>query len=756
MFSRHLTTNKRRGLFALFCLMLACANAASAARIELHVSPDGPLPTLEAARDALRQARRTNPDAAGEGALIVVHPGVYEMSRALTLDARDGGSSKNAPVIWRAAMAPDAQDEANRVILRGGRAIGTWTPVRDAAALARIPESARAHVRVADLRAEGVTDFGAIAQRGNPGLELFWRGARQPLARYPNTGWLLIADVPQTGAKRYNEGLEREKRFDGVPAGRHYGRFTCAEERPAHWAADDQIYAHGYWTWDWSDSFQRVARIDPATREVTLAEPHHNYGYTRNQRYYFLNVLEELDRPGEWYLDRARGLLYFYPPQAQLAPGDVIVSVLEEPFIQIDGASDLALEGFVIEQGRGSGIVVNGGARVTLAGHTLRNLGGEAVVITGGARHTVASCNLHDLANGAIRVEGGDRATLTPSGHEIVNNHIHRFSQWLRTGEYGVLFTGVGHRIAHNYIHDAPFEGLRLAGNDHLVEYNELCRLTQETGDAGAMHTGRDYTWRGNVFRYNYWHHMQGPGLHGATSYYLDDFASGFVLYGNLFYKAGRAVQIGGGRDNTVANNLFIECAPAIHLDARGLGWASNYFDGRYPWLFERFAELDATNPPYSTRYPALRTLIGDQPPVPKGNRIVGNISWGGGRWADFYDFWAYDFHAEIEMRDNIIADTHFVRRRAKPEKTWDPYYLNIDGKEGYQLTRTDDPATRAEFAGNFFESKAPGTFDPLTLRFTPANPDLLRRIGWRPLPVEKMGLQKDAWRKTLPPRAAD
>ena len=716
--------------------------APDAAPLQLEVSPEGPLPSLSAAQHELRRARERG-DLTAAGAVVTVRGGRYEFTETLRLGPDDSGGEAGT-IRWRAAAG-------ETVILSGGRPVSAWSPVPIGPLRERLAPSSREHVRVADLRQSGVTDFGSIAQRGNPGLEVFFGDRRMPLARYPNEGWLLIADVPQTGPQRLLEGLEREKRFDDVPVGRHYGRITYEDPRPATWSADNEIYLHGYWTWDWSDSFQRVASVDPVRHELHLAAPHHHYGYTRGQRFYFLNVLEELDRPGEWYLDRSRGLLYFHPP-ADVQPQAVIVSVLETPLIEFCNASQVSFEGFILEHSRGSGIVIRDGSDVLVAGCTLRHLGGEAVVIDGGRGHRVQSCDFLELANGAIRVLGGDRQRLEPSGHAIVNNHIRRFSQWLRTGEYGIYFDGVGHRIAHNLIHDAPFEGLRLLGNDHVVEYNELHSLTQETGDAGAMHTGRDYTWRGNVFRYNYWHHLAGPGLHGATAYYLDDFASGFDLIGNIFYRAGRGVQIGGGRENLVQNNLFIECQPSIHLDARGLGWASNYFNGEYPWLFDRFRELAADQSPYADRYPALRTLLADAPAVPKGNRIVHNISWGG-RWMDLYDFYAYDFHRVTEVTDNLIADPVFVRRRAEPETFWDPYYLNIDGQQGYRTYRTSDAEIQREFEGNVFMDTPPGDFDPVTLRFTPRDPRLLERIGFEPIPIEQIGLQRDAWRTEVPRR---
>ena len=86
----------------------------------------------------------------------------------------------------------------------------------------------------------------------------------------------------------------------------------------------------------------------------------------------------------------------------------------------------------------------------------------------------------------------------------------------------------------------------------------------------------------------NYFHDLQGPGLHGVMGMYMDDWASGFTVTGNIFYRAGRATLIGGGRDNIVENNLYVECTPSIHLDARGLSWASYYFDGTYPHAVRR------------------------------------------------------------------------------------------------------------------------------------------------------------------------
>ena len=190
-----------------------------------------------------------------------------------------------------------------------------------------------------------------------------------------------------------------------------------------------------------------------------------------------------------------------------------------------------------------------------------------------------------------------------------------------------------------------------------------------------------------------------------------------------------------------------------MHLDARGLTWAHYYFNGTFNWVFDRFRDVSGDQPPYSERYPQLRTLMQDEPPVPKGNVIRSNISWGTGRWMDVYDFHDFDFHGLTTMRDNLVADAGFMRRRAVDDGKPDPYYLNIDGVDGYALLKTDDDSTRTEFKGNKLAADPPGTFEPDALRLTLKDPLVASRIGFDPLPLHLMGLRIDQWRQVIPNR---
>ena len=730
-------------LIVTCCIVTASLSVASAGADEFFVSrsgndtwsgklaspnsrnTDGPFRTLAGARDALRSLKGKG--ALSGGAIVNVRGGTYTMYDTFLLTADDSGTV-SGPVIWRAYRGES-------VLLAGGRTIGNFARLTERAIRARLSPAARNHVLVADLKSQGITSYGEITQRGTPPMELFINGKRMTIARYPNQGWLHIADVPQSGDTLYNKGLDREKRYNGVPAGRHYGRIAYEGREPSHWASTGDVFVHGYWTFDWSDSYQAIQSIDTGRQEITLRPPHHWYGYTKNQRFYFLNVFEELDSPGEWYLDRSRGLLYVWPKEKI---SSAYVSILDKPIIALDSCSWTRIEGMTLAYGRRAGIRIRGGRDNTISGCVINNIGGDGAAIDGGTHHGIVSCNIHDVGLGGILLKGGDRRTLTPGGHYAEDDHIHDYSRWMRTGQYAVVMEGVGQRVAHTLIHDSPFEGIAIRGNDNIIEYNEFHHLMKETGDAGAIHTGRDWTWQGNVIRYNYFHDLKGPGLHGVMAVYLDDWASGFTVTGNLFYRAGRATMIGGGRDNVVMNNIYVECSPSLHVDARGLGWASYYFDGTTKELFTAMDNMNYKEPPYSSRYPNLLHMEDSTPAVPKYNTITGNISYGG-RWMDVYDYLAFDLSV-VTIKENVIGDPVLLRRRKDGEKGWDPYYLDIDMKEGYVALANGDTSAARTFGGNLIVKGNPGVRAPGKGDFRLIPNSAAANVGFTPVRTSEIG----------------
>ena len=568
---------------------------------------DGPFATLERARDEIRKRKKSDGLPKG-GVVVELVEGVYRRDRVFELTAEDS-ASRESPVVFRAR-------EGAVVRLSGGKRVSGFEPVAGSEAHHRLDPAVRGHVLQADLRAQGIVDFGELMPRGfgrpmhAAALELFFRNKPMTLARWPNEGFAKIARV-----------LE----------GKDSGKFGYEGDQPKNWENEEEIWIHGYWFHDWADSYEKIRSIDTANRVLFTHPPHGVYGYKKGQRYYALNLLSELDRPGEWYLDRASGTLYFWPPDP-VGDHDAEVTRLLT-LISANESSYITLQGLTLEATRGTAVEIRNSTNVRLVGCTLRNIGNRAVSISGGTGCGVIGCEILETGDGAVSLSGGDRKSLVPAGNLAENNHIHDYSRCCRTYRPAIAVHGVGNRVAQNLIHDGPHCAILLNGNDHLIELNEVHHVCCETGDVGAFYMGRDWTARGTVIRHNFFHHIHGPGRLGAMGVYLDDSASGITVLGNVFYDVTRAAFIGGGRDNIIDNNIFIDCEPAVHIDARGLGWMSYHVEegGTLP---ERLKAVPYTKPPWSDRYPRLVNILEDEPGAPKGNRIIQNICFGG-RWLD-------------------------------------------------------------------------------------------------------------------------
>ena len=666
---------------------------------------DGPFATLERARDAVRSLKKAGPLPTG-GVTIQVRGGVYSLERALELQKEDSGTAE-APVVYRAYGREEVR-------LGGGKVLAGWQAVSDPAVLQRLDVPARDKVLQTDLRAQGITDFGQPSGGwGQPlgtGLELFYNDRPMTIARWPNEGFVKIADVlnEQPFDVRGTKG-------DKAP------KFVYEGDRVQRWLGEKDLWLHGYWFWDWAEGRQKVVSIDTEKRVITMAPPVHTFGYRKGQWYYAYNALCELDQPGEWYLDRESGILYFWPPSSGEKGGTgegvkgrrgragasntpalqhsstpvAQVSVLRN-LITMKDASYVTVRGMTLETSRNTAVTISGGTGTRVAGCVVRNTGAYAVSIAGGSENGVVGCDIYDTAAGGIILSGGDRRTLTPARHYAENNHIHHYARFNRILHPGVSIDGVGNRVAHNLIDNAPHMAIQFGGNEHVIEYNEIHSVCFESNDAGAMYAGYNWTTRGHQIRHNYLHHINGFEGRGCVGVYLDDMFSSANIVGNIFYQVTRAAFIGGGRDNLVENNLFVDCRPALHVDARCMGWASASVVPGGP-LQKRLEEIPYREEPWKSRYPQLLTVWEDEPAAPKGNVIARNICWGG-KW-DEVEGKAKPYQT---FRDNLVGE--------------DPLFVNA-AKGDFRLKK-DSPAWK---------------------------------IGFQPIPVEKIGIQKDDLRASWP-----
>lgn len=670
---------------------------------EFFVAPDGrdsapgtaqqPFATLARAREAVRALKREEGRLPAGGVAITLRDGTYQLTAPFELTAADSGTAE-APVVYRAAAGAQPR-------LHGARLLQATDFQRaDAPAdRARLDPVARDHVVKLDLATRGVTSAGPFPKvfSDHGGLfELFVNGARMPLSRWPNTGAVTMARAVVNG----------DARTPGV--------FEYREDRASRWPTNGGFWLKGNWRVGWEDPALLVAAVDPTKKHITFAAGLHlgiGNKYTRphgngQEPYWAINLVEEIDQPGEWAVDFATHTLYFWPP-ADLAKSDIAITQLTAPLVRTRDAAHVAFIGLTFEYSLGDGVLVQGGNDVLLAGCTLRYLAGTGATLHG-THHGVQSCDFHDLGRGGIFMSGGDRRTLTPARSYVVNNHLHHYGVLKSQYSAAIDFSShdpvrrehpdaVGLYAAHNLIHHAPRDAIVFSGNDHLFELNEIHHCGFGTADVGAFYTWLDWTIRGVLIRHNFLHDTVG----GVNP---DDGASGHYVYGNILVGPRVGFWVASGPDHTFVNNIIVKDAgPVFGLDDRGAsrGYATN------AKLLSRAKEVSPTAPPWSTRYPEMRDLLTHRPELP---------------WRTVFS------------RNLVVMQSGDLIKNALSAVNRDlPGLLTVSDN----LVTATDPGFVDAAAGNY-------ALRPDAAVFT-------RVPEFAPIPFEKIGLQLDPYRRHLP-----
>jgi hypothetical protein len=597
---------------------------------ELYVAPSGgdqnpgtaslPLASLSGARDRLRTLRAAGSVPAG-AVTVWLRAGNYDQPATLAFDASDSGTALS-PVVYAAYPGEEAH-------LTGAATLNpAWFAVVTSASPVwnRLDASAQGQVYQVDLKSHGITNWGSLQPRGfglraPAPLELFVNGQSMTLARWPNVGDALARTNATTSSTQ----------------------FTYTGSRPARWTQATDAWMHGFWSQDWADFHVPVASVNPAASTVTLAAPPAQYGLGAARPYYAYNLLEELDTPGEYYLDRSSGILYYWP--ATPLTGSVIqVSMLETPIAALAGTSYVSFRGVVFEAARGALVTVAGGSNIVLDHCLLRNAGQYGAQISGtsnGISHSqIASCGEE-----GVRISGGDRASLTPGNNYVKQSQIHATGRIDWTYKPAInLEGGSGNSATNNLIDDLPHAAILFTGNNQLMAYNEIWHVCQVTGDSGAIYCGRNWGYRGNVIEHNYLHDISSTlGSADVNGVYLDDCMSGVTLYSNIFYQiSGTALFCGGGRDNLMSNNLIVSCGTAHYNDDRGRTMINNAAGDAWNLL----QTLGADNVQYNqgtwaSTYPALLTVPNSWTDLQQGlwrnpqNCVFShNAGWANAAWA--------------------------------------------------------------------------------------------------------------------------
>lgn len=584
-------------------------------------SKDRPFKTIERAAEAVREIKDQR-----TGCISVCLMAGQYLTDGIRFTEEDSGR-EDLSIVYRAYGDGE-------VIINGGVSLNPadFEHISDEIR-ERLHGDARDHVMQIDLKRYGLTekDWGVVCPIGKYSMhekydnhvedsncELFINGRRMTLARYPDGGFDTLDAVANVGdcfefpEQNYYHDWHERRNHDG-------GSYQISKRTTARlktWKSLEDIWVYGYFFHDWADSSTPVKAFDLEHRTF-YPEYVSKFGAKKGGQFYFYNVLDELDTPGEWYLDRKEGILYLYSPVPLWENPSIEMTITRNNIIHAENVHHLLFEDLTIKGTRSDAIVMTGNDNVVRR-MKIYGVLGNAIMIEG-LRNLVTECDISHVGKGGIWLTGGDRNTLTPGQNVADNNLIHDWAEVYLTYFGGVHLYGVGNVCSHNEMYNTPHTAIFYYGNDHLIEYNYLHEVVQRATDAGAIYTGQDWAGCGSVVRYNILENVGSDGFR-PDGIYFDDMSSGQTAYGNLLINVVKyGFQLGGGRDLHVFNNIVVNSLRGLSYDDRGRdalvghGWAISgvvsYEEGS---MWRRLRRVPYQSEIWANRYPLLAQISHD------------------------------------------------------------------------------------------------------------------------------------------------
>lgn len=558
----------RRAAATAASLILACfLPAAPAAETTLYVAPGGragnpgtrakPFGNLHAAVRAVRSIEKAEP------VTIVVRPGTYRLEKPLVFTPADSGAP-GAPVVFRA-------EKEGTAIVSGGIPVTGWKK-----------DGKRWRAEMPAVRA------GNLYFR-----QIFVNGRRAVRARTPNTFYLRTAGPLRPLGDRMKARRDKSKKMG----------FRFREGDLAKWPdlADATIKLYHSWT----ASLHWIATLDTEKRTVTFTNPcAWPVGYWEKfERYRVENCLAALDAPGEWYLDRRTGTLYYHPLPgeridrvAAVAPrltqllvfrGDPEKGAFVE-HLQFRGLSfqhadwqfdrTATVDGQAHAKQTVSPVTAVGLRNAVFENCEIAHVGGHAVRLdTGCMDNRIVGCHIHDCGGGGIYIGPEAKVGYMPPKEDlkvqrnlVENNFIHDITHVLG-GSIGIwIGSSSFNRIRHNEICDFDYTGISVGWcwgrsteifqRENIIEHNHIHHnggdLLSDNGGIYVLGYSPGSVIRGNHI-HDFYHY---PYINDSRGIYLDGNTSEYLVENNLVHDIGSFGITLKGQHNRVRNNMFAFC----------------------------------------------------------------------------------------------------------------------------------------------------------------------------------------------------
>lgn len=535
-------------------------------------SESNPYLTLEKARNVIRNMDKTAP------INVIIKEGRYTLTKGFELNRRDSGN-ETARITYKA-------EDGAKVVFSGGQRINSssFKKVTDANILGKVNSETAEQLLEADLAKEGFNknyfdyDRNYITPQS---VEIYLNGKQQNVARWPDSGYALLIKKSDNSLSINNVG----------------------ENRAERWKNAEKMYVEGYIGNNW---YKELIKAGCNLQNPQIIELKSNslYGITTGNRAAVVNLIEELDSPGEWYIDSDTMKLYFYPPH-ELTDDDIFeIGTLYNNFVSLSSVEYVSFENIEfnlnvnndIKQEMqyptiytvGNGLSLAGCENVAVKNCIIKNIGADGIFVHSSKNIDIEGCIISNTGHNGIHIKNClEGKTLNGCAIDVNNNIISKAA--CDSGSNGVvgifINNGVGVTVENNTIRDMKNSAIRYTGNNHTIINNEIYNCVNETADAGAVYAGRSWSEYGTTISRNYFHTIGSEiDEYHASAVFWDDYHSGnrfeknIVDLGDTVHSSG--VKIGGGRDNVVTNNIFVGGDYAVYGEDRSVSFADDFYSG--------------------------------------------------------------------------------------------------------------------------------------------------------------------------------
>lgn len=562
----------------------------------------------------------------------------------------------------------------NHAQITGGMHLTTedFEPVPNASVIKkRLPQISADKIVMVSLAELGIEDIGQITPQGHTfeikpsELTLYADGAQQTMARYPNEGFVYTGAVLNTGYGNPTSGLSENE-------------FQYTDTRVENWQLDGNIYMFGFWNNEYTNSQARLKNVDKKHKGIMLDGVLRGQLTATNRPYYYFNVLEEMDLPGEYVIDFNTKMLYYYPTES-FSENGIDISVAGDTMIELDRAKNVVIESIDFSYCRDIAIKERKCHNTLIKDCSFNGIGTYAIQQNSSNASGVYGCDINQTGAHSIMLEGGSLYTLTKSDNYVINTRVRNNGMRRHTYSGMVLSRGCGNYIYRNSFRDSEHMGVYVFGAKCRIENNSFSNMCTSSGDAGCVYMAGCWYTADTQTIGNYFENMSPhPEIHagGNTAVYYDNSTSHTTTYGNIMNDTVMAVMSNCGRFNRIYGNSF----NAMKTSAGSIGAAVN---AGFTSVYDTLRMVPYAGKIWSEEIPLMAQLKTNYNPTkPIGTEVHNNI------WQDTVDFSVTAPKISLEY-DNVTSDAEdlFMDRDNKDFRIKSPGNYNsilVDGEVDY------------------------------------------------------------------------